>query len=66
MQQRCEECAGLLMTVSHESDSAPRLQRLERAFRDRYTGTQHVFISEKTYIDSANVLLGLTDDLPGL
>jgi indole-3-acetate monooxygenase len=40
--------------------------RLERAFRDIYTGTQHAFISEKTYIDSAQVLLGLEDDNPGL
>jgi alkylation response protein AidB-like acyl-CoA dehydrogenase len=40
--------------------------RLERGFRDMYTGTQHAFISEKTYIDSANVLLGLTDQLPAL
>jgi alkylation response protein AidB-like acyl-CoA dehydrogenase len=40
--------------------------RLERGFRDMYTGTQHTFIGEKTYIDSANVLLGLTDQLPGL
>ncbi|MBW2362491.1 MAG: acyl-CoA dehydrogenase [Deltaproteobacteria bacterium] len=40
--------------------------RLERAFRDMYTGTQHTFIGEKTYIDSANVMLGLSDQLPGL
>ncbi len=40
--------------------------RLERAFRDMYTGTQHAFIGEKTYVDSANVMLGLTDQLPGL
>jgi len=40
--------------------------RLERAFRDMYTGTQHAFISEKVYIDCANVLLGLTDQNPGL
>ena len=40
--------------------------RLERAFRDMYTGTQHAFIGEKTYLDSANVMLGLTDQLPGL
>lgn len=40
--------------------------RLERAFRDMYTGTQHTFIGEKTYIDSANVLLGLTEQVPGL
>lgn len=40
--------------------------RLERAFRDVYTGTQHAFISEKVYIDSAQVLLGLVDEHPGL
>jgi alkylation response protein AidB-like acyl-CoA dehydrogenase len=36
--------------------------RLERAFRDLYTGTQHVFIGEKTYIDAARIHLGLTED----
>ncbi len=36
--------------------------RLERAFRDMYTGTQHVFIGEKTYIDAAQIYLGLVDD----
>jgi len=40
--------------------------RLERAFRDLYTGTQHAFISEKTYIDSARIWLGLDDDSPGI
>lgn len=40
--------------------------RLERAFRDLYTGTQHAFVSEKTYMDSAQIWLGLEDDLPGL
>ena len=40
--------------------------RLERAFRDLYTGTQHAFISEKTYIDTAQLLLGLEADKPGL
>ena len=40
--------------------------RLERAFRDLYTGTQHAFISEKTYIDSAQVLLGLVENNRGL
>jgi alkylation response protein AidB-like acyl-CoA dehydrogenase len=36
--------------------------RLERAFRDLYTGTQHAFIGEKTYIESAQVRLGLVAD----
>lgn len=40
--------------------------RLERAFRDLYTGTQHAFISEKTYIDAAQIHLGLEADLPGV
>jgi len=40
--------------------------RLERAFRDLYTGTQHAFISEKTYIDAAQIHLGLVDELPGV
>lgn len=40
--------------------------RLERAFRDLYTGTQHAFINEKTYIESAQVLLGLVEDQRGL
>ena len=36
--------------------------RLERAFRDMYTGTQHVFIGEKTYMDAAQIRLGLVED----
>ncbi len=40
--------------------------RLERAFRDLYTGSQHAFISEKTYMDAAQIWLGLIDDHPGL
>ena len=40
--------------------------RLERAFRDLYTGTQHAFIGEKVAIDSAQVWLGLIDDPIGL
>jgi alkylation response protein AidB-like acyl-CoA dehydrogenase len=40
--------------------------RLERAFRDIYTGTQHAFISEKTYIDASRIWLGLDEDSPGI
>ena len=36
--------------------------RIERAFRDMYTGTQHVFIGEKTYMDAAQIHLGLVED----
>ena len=40
--------------------------RLERAFRDMYTGTQHTFIGERTYTDAAKLMLGLIDDAPAL
>lgn len=40
--------------------------RLERAFRDLYTGTQHAFISEKVAADCAQVWLGLVEDPLGL
>jgi len=40
--------------------------RLERAFRDIYSGTQHAFISEKVAIDSAQIWLGIIDDHFGL
>jgi alkylation response protein AidB-like acyl-CoA dehydrogenase len=40
--------------------------RLERAFRDMYTGTQHAFISEKVAIDAAQIWLGIIDDQFGL
>lgn len=40
--------------------------RLERAFRDIYTGTQHAFISEKVAIDAAQIWLGIIEDQFGL
>ena len=36
--------------------------RMERAFRDMYTGTQHAFISEKTYTEAGKLMLGLVED----
>lgn len=40
--------------------------RLERAFRDIYTGTQHAFISEKVAMDCAQIWLGIIEDQFGL
>jgi indole-3-acetate monooxygenase len=40
--------------------------RLERAFRDIYTGTQHAFISEKVAMDVAQIWLGIIEDQFGL
>jgi alkylation response protein AidB-like acyl-CoA dehydrogenase len=35
---------------------------LQRCFRDIHTGSQHAFIGEKIYTDSADILLGNVDD----
>jgi alkylation response protein AidB-like acyl-CoA dehydrogenase len=40
--------------------------RLERAFRDLYTGTQHAFINERVAIQAAQIQLGLVEDHIGL
>jgi len=40
--------------------------RLERAFRDLYTGSQHAFISEKVAMDAAQIWLGIIQDQFGL
>jgi alkylation response protein AidB-like acyl-CoA dehydrogenase len=40
--------------------------RLERAFRDLYTGTQHAFISERVATEAAQVWLGILEDPIGL
>jgi alkylation response protein AidB-like acyl-CoA dehydrogenase len=39
---------------------------LQRCFRDMHTGTQHTFIGEETYLQSAEVFLGLRDESPFL
>jgi alkylation response protein AidB-like acyl-CoA dehydrogenase len=40
--------------------------RLERAFRDIYTGSQHALISEKVAMDAAQIWLGIIEDQFGL
>ena len=37
-----------------------------RAYLDMQVGAQHVMVGEKVYTDSAQVLLGTADDVPGL
>ncbi|MFY1621018.1 acyl-CoA dehydrogenase family protein [Micromonospora sp. WMMD736] len=56
--KNCGEWAHLVAGTSSIREGS----RLERAFRDLYTGTQHAFISEKVAIDSAQVWLGVIDD----
>ena len=58
----CAEWAHLVAGTSSIREGS----RLERAFRDIYTGTQHAFISEKVAIDAAQIWLGILDDQPGL
>ncbi|WP_101948510.1 acyl-CoA dehydrogenase family protein [Mycobacterium sp. 3519A] len=58
----CGEWAHLVAGTSSIREGS----RLERAFRDLYTGTQHAFISEKVAIDAAQVWLGIIEDQPGL
>jgi alkylation response protein AidB-like acyl-CoA dehydrogenase len=59
------ECSREIVQWSHLAAGTTAIRegsRLERAFRDMYTGTQHVFIGEKTYTDAARIHLGLTED----
>ncbi|MGE2735074.1 acyl-CoA dehydrogenase family protein [Mycolicibacterium vaccae] len=58
----CAEWAHLVAGTSAIREGS----RLERAFRDLYTGTQHAFISEKVAIDAAQVWLGIVEDQFGL
>jgi alkylation response protein AidB-like acyl-CoA dehydrogenase len=58
----CAEWAHLVAGTSSIREGS----RLERAFRDIYTGTQHAFISEKVAMDSAQIWLGVIEDQFGL
>jgi alkylation response protein AidB-like acyl-CoA dehydrogenase len=58
----CGEWANLVAGTSSIREGS----RLERAFRDLYTGTKHAFISEKVAIDAAQIWLGIIGDQSGL
>jgi indole-3-acetate monooxygenase len=60
--RECAEWAHLAAGTSAIREGT----RLERAFRDIYTGTQHAFISEKVAMDVAQIWLGIVDDQFGL
>lgn len=59
------ECAQWAHLVAGTS-SIREGSRLERGFRDIYTGTQHAFISEKVAMDCAQIWLGIVEDQFGL
>jgi hypothetical protein len=59
------ECSREIVQWAHLAAGTTAIRqgsRLERAFRDLYTGTQHVFIGEKTYTDASRIYLGLIED----
>jgi indole-3-acetate monooxygenase len=58
----CAEWAHLVAGTSSIREGS----RLERAFRDIYTGSQHAFISEKVAMDAAQIWLGIIEDQFGL
>lgn len=60
--RECAEWAHLVAGTSSIREGS----RLERAFRDIYTGSQHAFISEKVAMDAAQIWLGIIDDQFGL
>lgn len=62
------EVAKDVCDFAHEKagTTAIRESALQRCFRDIHTGSQHAFIGEKIYTDSADVLLGNTTFVPGL
>ena len=41
------------------TDSLRLPSDLQRVWRDIHAGTQHVFVDDKTYLDSAQVFLGI-------
>jgi alkylation response protein AidB-like acyl-CoA dehydrogenase len=58
-----------VVEFAHLAAGTPAIRegsRIERAFRDLYTGTQHTFIGERTYVDAARLALGLIEDSPAL
>jgi alkylation response protein AidB-like acyl-CoA dehydrogenase len=63
------ECSREIAQWAHLAAGTTAIRegsRLERAFRDLYTGTQHAFISERVAIEAAQVWLGIVEDPIGL
>jgi len=59
------EAAREIVTFAHLAAGTSSIReggRLERAFRDMLTGTQHAFISEKVAIECGELLVGVKDE----
>ncbi len=58
----CTEIAAEVADFAYRfagTDSLRLPSDLQRAWRDIHAGTQHIFVDDKTYIDSAQVFLGI-------
>ena len=59
------EAAKNAVDFAHEVAGTTSIRNghvLQRCFRDMHTGTQHTFINEDTYLQSAQVMLGQRDE----
>lgn len=71
---RCATCfateaAKEASAFAHETAGTVAIRNgtiLQRCFLDMHTGSQHVFIGEKVYMDCGQVLLGTALSVPGL
>ncbi len=58
----CTEIAAEVADFAYRfagTDSLRLPSDLQRAWRDIHAGTQHIFVDDKTYLDSAQVFLGI-------
>lgn len=58
----CTEIAAEVADFAYRfagTDSLRQPSDLQRAWRDIHAGTQHIFVADKTYLDSAQVFLGI-------
>ncbi|MDJ0847694.1 MAG: acyl-CoA dehydrogenase family protein [Myxococcota bacterium] len=61
----CTEVAAEVADFAYRfagTDSLRMPSDLQRAWRDIHAGTQHVFVDDKTYLDSAQIFLGIAPE----
>jgi alkylation response protein AidB-like acyl-CoA dehydrogenase len=61
----CTEAAAEVADFAYRfagTDSLRLPSDLQRAWRDIHAGTQHIFVADRTYLDSAQVFLGIAPE----
>jgi len=61
----CTEIAAEVADFAYRfagTDSLRVPSDLQRAWRDIHAGTQHIFVADRTYLDSAQVFLGIAPE----